>query len=57
MECDPAGEKPQTERCRAVGIKAFPTWDIGGTRVEGTQSLEELARLSGFRSPPPPTGG
>lgn len=52
IECDgrsPAG-KPAV--CAAAGIRAFPTWDIGGTRYEGVLPLEELARLSGY--PPPP---
>ena len=53
MECDPKGESPQTERCQAAGIRAFPTWVIGGGQnLEGNRSLEELARASGF--PPPP---
>ena len=52
MECDPKGERPQTERCQAAGIRAFPTWVIGGQRLEGNRSLEELARASGFRLPP-----
>ena len=52
MECDPKGERPETERCQAAGIRAFPTWVIGGQRLEGNRSLEELARASGFPSPP-----
>ena len=52
MECDPKGENPQTERCKAADIRAFPTWAIGSQRLEGNRSLEELASASGFRPPP-----
>jgi uncharacterized membrane protein len=53
VECDPKGERAQTERCRAAGVKVFPTWMLGTERHEGVQTLDELARFSGFRSPPP----
>ncbi|QVL53335.1 MAG: hypothetical protein KFB97_02770 [Cyanobium sp. M30B3] len=37
-------------RCSAAGIRAFPTWDMPGKeRLVGVQSVEELARWSGFR--------
>lgn len=49
VECDPKGERSQTERCRAAGVKVFPTWVLGVERREGVQPLAELARLSGFR--------
>jgi hypothetical protein len=36
--------------CTAAGIRAFPTWDMPGKpRLVGVQSMEELARWSGFR--------
>ncbi len=46
VECDKtdAGR----ERCRAAGIKAYPTWVLGDQRIEGVQSIEELKRWSGF---------
>jgi hypothetical protein len=28
--------------------RAFPTWVINGKKLEGEQTLEELAKLSGF---------
>ena len=36
--------------CSAAGIRAFPTWDMPGKpRLVGVQSVEELARWSGFQ--------
>jgi hypothetical protein len=29
--------------CEAAGVRAFPTWVIGGKTIEGELSLEELA--------------
>jgi glutaredoxin len=49
VECDAKGANAQTERCERAGVRAFPTWVIGGERREGMQSLEELARVSGFK--------
>ncbi len=46
VECDKTSEG--RERCQAAGIKAYPTWVLGGTRVEGVQTIEELKRWSGF---------
>jgi len=52
VECDARSPAGKPAVCAAAKIRAFPTWDIAGTRYEGVLSLEELARLSGF-SPPP----
>ncbi len=49
VECDPKGERSQTERCRAAGVKVFPTWVLGAERREGVVPLDELARLSGYK--------
>jgi hypothetical protein len=35
--------------CKEVGVRAYPTWIVGGQRHEGLLSLDELARLSGFQ--------
>jgi len=48
VECDPKGTNAQPERCERAGVRVFPTWDIGGSRREGVQSLEALAEASGF---------
>ncbi len=46
VECSlPNGQ--QTAYCKKQGIEGYPTWDINGKRVSGTQQLEELAELSG----------
>ena len=49
VECDPRGENPQPQQCRAAGIKGYPTWEINGKQFVGVQSLEELAEVSGFK--------
>jgi uncharacterized membrane protein/glutaredoxin len=51
VECDPQGVNPQTDRCKAAGVQGFPTWVINGKTVRGTQSLPELAQLSGYKGP------
>ena len=49
IECDPKGKKPQPELCEAAKIESFPTWKVKGKSVSGTQSLEELAAMSGYQ--------
>ena len=49
IECDPKGKKPQPELCEAAKIESFPTWKIKDKSVSGTQSLEELATMSGYQ--------
>ena len=49
IECDPKGENPQMDLCKAANIKGFPSWEIKGKTVSGTQSLDELATLSGYQ--------
>jgi hypothetical protein len=46
VECDKSDSG--RERCKAAGIRAFPTWVMGSSRVEGVQTIEELKRWSGF---------
>lgn len=48
IECDPRSPAGQPQLCAAVGIRAYPTWEIKGQRYEGVLSLDELARLSGY---------
>jgi thiol-disulfide isomerase/thioredoxin len=48
VECDPRGTNPQPDACQAAGVRAYPTWVIGGQKLEGEVSPTELARLSGF---------
>jgi uncharacterized membrane protein len=49
IECDPKGKNPQPDVCQAEGVKGYPTWKISGQAVSGTQSLEELAQMSGYQ--------
>jgi uncharacterized membrane protein len=51
IECDPRSPQGRPDVCAAAGIRAYPTWEIGGRRYEGVLSLEDLATLSGY--PPP----
>ena len=51
VECDKT--EAGRGRCRAEGIKAYPTWVLGDKRVEGVQSLEALKRWSGFPASSP----
>ncbi|PIG91627.1 vitamin K epoxide reductase family protein [Gloeocapsopsis sp. IPPAS B-1203] len=49
IECDPSGINPQPQRCQAANVQGFPTWSINGQTVTGVQTLEELAKLSGYQ--------
>lgn len=49
IECDPKGKNPQPDLCEAANVQSYPTWEINGKLVSGTQSLEELAELSGYQ--------
>ena len=50
MECNPTGDhKTIDERCVRAGVRAYPTWMIGGQKYEGALTLERLAELSRFR--------
>lgn len=55
VECDPTGTRARTAECQARQITTYPTWDIGGKRYVGMQSLIELAILSDL-NPLEPTG-
>jgi glutaredoxin len=50
VECDPTGDNAQPQLCRDKNIQGYPTWEINGQLYPGTQSLEELAKLSGFQN-------
>ncbi len=43
---DPNNVKPE---CKTAGITSYPTWKIKGKTYTGAQSLEELAKLSGYQ--------
>jgi len=49
IECAADGVNPQPEKCVAAKIEGFPTWEINGKKVSGTQTLKDLADLSGYQ--------
>jgi uncharacterized membrane protein/glutaredoxin len=48
VECDARGTNAQPAACQAAGVRAYPTWVIGGQTIEGEIPPADLARLSGF---------
>lgn len=56
IECDPRGVNAQVDVCSAVGINAYPTWQINGEFYLGAQPLKRLAILSGFEETSEPAG-
>lgn len=51
VECDPGGANARPSLCKSAKITGYPTWEIKGKLYPGTQSLEELAKLSGYPGP------
>lgn len=51
VECDPSGPDAQPKLCQDAGIKGYPTWEINGQFYQGERTLEELAKLSGYKGP------
>jgi len=51
VECDK--EEAGRQRCAAAEVRVFPTWVLGGQRLEGVQTVEELKSWSGFPGVPP----
>ena len=52
VECAPDGLNAQTEVCQAIPeLKGFPSWEVNGQFLEGTQTLETLAAASGYEGP------
>jgi glutaredoxin len=49
IECAPEGYRSQPEVCKAEKIEGYPTWKINGNTYMGVQTLEELAKLSGYQ--------
>lgn len=49
VECDPRGQNPRPNLCKAANIKGYPTWEIKGKMYPGVQSFEDLAKASGYR--------
>ncbi len=52
IECAPDGQNSQTALCQSIPeLKGFPTWDVKGEFLSGTQTLETLALASGYEGP------
>jgi uncharacterized membrane protein/glutaredoxin len=51
VECaDPDNPRQQSKACKKANIENYPTWEINGKLAEpGAKSLEELAKLSGYK--------
>ncbi|MGB7380124.1 MAG: vitamin K epoxide reductase family protein [Rivularia sp. (in: cyanobacteria)] len=51
-DCAPADTpNDQKPECKKAGIQSYPTWKIKGKTYTGAQSLEELAKVSGYQGP------
>lgn len=50
VECASDGYQSASDACRSKQVTGYPTWEIGGRFYGGLQSIDELARLSGFVS-------
>jgi uncharacterized membrane protein/glutaredoxin len=52
IECAEDGLNSQTALCKSIPeVKAFPTWQVNGEFLSGTQTLETLALASGYKGP------
>ncbi|GAB4383459.1 MAG: vitamin K epoxide reductase family protein [Elainellaceae cyanobacterium] len=51
IECAEDGQNAQVELCQAANITGYPSWEINGQIYSGTQSLAQLAELSGYQGP------
>ncbi len=49
IECDPRGANAKPNLCQAAKVTGYPTWEINGKQYVGVQSLEELAKSSGYK--------
>ena len=60
VECAPDGVNPKTAVCQEIAPKiekqtgrsfGFPTWEVNGQYLTGTQQLTDLATKSGYQGP------
>ncbi|YAI82737.1 MAG: vitamin K epoxide reductase family protein [cyanobacterium endosymbiont of Rhopalodia sterrenbergii] len=51
IECSPNGKNPDPQACVAAGIKSYPTWEIKGQVLRGTQLPKKLAEVSEYEGP------
>jgi uncharacterized membrane protein len=51
IECSPGGPRaPSAAVCKEARIETYPTWVINGQRLVGTQTLDDLAQASKYKS-------
>lgn len=48
VECSTPDRRDQTPDCKAQNLESYPTWIINGQTFRGTQTLEQLAQISGY---------
>lgn len=52
VECDPRGDKEQSELCISKGIDKYDTWEFAnGSRIVSEPTFEQLAKMSGCTAP------
>jgi uncharacterized membrane protein len=53
IECAPDGQNSQAALCQANSdnVTGYPTWEIQGKFYAGTQTLQQLADISGYQGP------
>lgn len=49
VECDKKGANSKRDFCKEKKVPGFPTWEINGELFPGEKSLEDLAKISGFK--------
>jgi uncharacterized membrane protein/glutaredoxin len=49
VECAADGQNSQTALCETNKITGYPTWDINGQQLSGTQTLQKLSEASGYK--------
>ena len=51
VECSTPDGKNQTLACQEASITGYPTWEINGKRLPGSQTLEDLAQPTNYQGP------
>jgi hypothetical protein len=49
VECDKKGANSKRDFCKEKKVPGFPTWEINGELFPGEKSLDDLAKISGFK--------
>jgi uncharacterized membrane protein/glutaredoxin len=49
VECSTPDRRDQTPACKEQKIESYPTWIVNGQTLRGTQTLEQLAQVSGYQ--------